>query len=105
MENTPPPRESIIKLPKNGLRIGIIVLALNFLALFFNLYLSNGYVSKAVYEADVRERIIKNDRTNEELKNIALELRGITDHMENIGTQNKRLDDLEQRMREQERKR
>lgn len=96
---------SIIKIPKDGTRLALIFFIINFLLVFANLYLSNGYVSKVTYERDERDSIQRRETLNAELRGIALELRGIKDHMQGDERQDKRIDDLESRMREQEKKR
>lgn len=88
----------------NGTKVTILIFVVNFLLLVANLYLSNGYVSKTVYESDQRDATTRRDLLNVELRNIAVELRGISDHMQGDARQDKRLDDLEQRVREQEKK-
>jgi hypothetical protein len=94
----------LIKLPSNGTRLAILVLAINFLLFCANLYLSNGYVSKTVYEADNRDTMQRRETLNAELRNIAIELRGIKDHMLGDEKQDQRMDKLEERIRDQERK-
>jgi hypothetical protein len=95
----------IFKSFSNGARLTILFFVINFLVLFANLYLSNGYVSKAAYEADLKDQNNRRETLNIELRNIAIELRGINDHMQGDARQDKRLDDLEMRMRDQEKKR
>lgn len=94
----------LIHIPKNGTRITLVILIINFLIVFANLYLSNGYVSKNTYEKDTNESVVRRESLNLELRNIAIELRGIKDHLQGDEKQDKRIDDLEQRMREQERR-
>ena len=94
----------IIKLPKNGSKLALIFFIINFLLVFANLYLSNGYVSKAVYEKDTNESFARREALNTELRGIAIELRGIKDHMQGDEKQDQRIQDHELRLREVERK-
>jgi hypothetical protein len=96
--------KSLIELPKNGTKIAIFIFVGNFLFFFGNVYLSNGYVSKPTYEADVQKRLDKDERLNEKLHEFAVEIKGLSDHMEGDAAQNDKLKDLEQRMREQEKR-
>src|SRR4030095_683540 len=100
-DNEPP---SLIKIPKNGSRITLILFIIQFLLVFANVYLSNGYVSKVNYQADQDKDTNRSESLNSELRGIAIELRGIKDHMQGDEKQDKRIDDLEARMREQERR-
>jgi len=95
---------AVIKIPKNGTRLALIFFIINFLLVFANLYLSNGYVSKNTYERDATDTVTRREALNAELRGIAIELRGIKDHMQGDEKQDKRIDDLEYRMREQEKK-
>jgi len=94
-----------IRIPSNGVRITVVVLCINALLFVANLYLSNGYVSRSTYEKDLSESNARRENLNTELRNIAIELRGIKDHMLGDEKQDKRIDDLEIRMRELEKKR
>jgi len=94
----------LIKMPKNGTRVTIILVLVQFGIAFANLYLSNGYVPKVAYEKDSSIASQKREDINLELRGIAIELRGIKDHMQGDERQDKKLDDLESRMREQERR-
>lgn len=97
--------KSTHRTPTNGTRLALIFFIINALLVFANLYLSNGYVSKVVYERDQKEDVIRREGLNVELRNVAIELRGINDHMQGDAKQDKRLDDIETRLREQERRR
>ena len=103
--NTDNESKALIQLPKNGTRLALVFFIINALLVFANLYLSNGYVSKVTYEKDVTDSIARREALNSELRGIAIELRGIKDHMQGDERQDKRIDDLEYRMREQEKKR
>jgi hypothetical protein len=92
------------RLPKNGTLVTLVIAGINFLLVFANLYLSNGYVSKLSYESDQRDNMQHREQLNTELKNIAVELRGIVDHNEIDVQQEQRLADIEQRLRELEKK-
>jgi hypothetical protein len=46
----------------------------------------------------------KDERLNEKLHEFAVEIKGLSDHMEGDAAQNDKLKDLEQRMREQEKR-
>ena len=96
---------TLIKIPKNGSRFALIFFVINFLLVFANLYLSNGYVSKAIYQTDQKEDLGRREQLNTELRNIAIELKGINDHMQGDARQDTHIDDLEKRMREQEKNR
>lgn len=96
---------SIIHVPKNGSKLAYLFFTINFLLVFANLYLSNGYVSKEMYEKELLNASNRREAVNLELRNIAIELRGIKDHMLGDEKQDKRLDDFETRMREQEKRR
>jgi len=82
----------------------IIIAIINFLIVFANLYLSNGYVAKTVYEADLRETMQRRDQLNLELRNIAVELRSINDHNQVDIRQDERLKDCESRIRDLEKR-
>lgn len=97
--------KGLIKLPRNGARLALVFFIINFLLVFANLYLSNGYVSKTTYTTDQKDELTRREQLNLELRNIAIELRGINDHMQGDARQDKRIDDLEDRMRQQEKKR
>ena len=96
---------TLVKIPKNGTRFALIFFVINFLLVFANLYLSNGYVARSTYEADVKERLNKDDKLNENLHLFTLDISRIKDHMEGDIRQDDKLKDLESRMREQEKKR
>jgi len=96
--------KELIQLPKNGSKWGIILFVINFLLVFGNVYLSNGYVSKPTYENDVKERLQKDERLNDRLHDFAIEVKGLKDNMEVDAEQNRRLIRLEERMLEQEKK-
>ena len=96
--------QTLLKLPKNGSKLALISPVISFLLVFANLYLSNGYVSKQTYEKDTADTVARREALNLELRNIAIELRGIKDHMQGDERQDQKLQDLELRMREQERK-
>lgn len=72
----------------NGTKLAISVFALNFLVFVANLYLSNGYVPRATYDADGKDTMARREKLTETLGGIAVELRGIKDHMEVDATQN-----------------
>jgi len=97
------PGNGFLKIPTGG-RLGVIVFVINFLLVFANLYLSNGYVSKASYESDQKETHTKEDGINRELRGIAIDITKITDHMEEDARQNEKLKELDERTRELERK-
>ncbi len=79
-------------LPKNGARVGVALVIMFFNALLFvgNLYLSNGYVSKATYETDQKEENNRREKLNMELRGVAVELKGLNDHMEAVQQREKR---------------
>ena len=96
------PSHSTIKVPSNGMRVTLAIVTFQVIYFVAQLYLSNGYVSKATYEQDVKERIAKQDEYNKSLNAIVVELKGINDHMLGDAEQNEKLKDLEARMRAQE---
>jgi len=91
--------KNLLELPKNGSKWGIVLAGINFLLVFGNVYLSNGYVAKPAYEADIKERIQKDERLNDKLYDFAVEMRGIKDHMQGDEKQDKRIEDHEARIR------
>lgn len=88
---------------KNGTRLAIAVFLLNFLVFVANLYLSNGYVAKATYDADLKDAMNRREKQTEVFTSIAVELRGIKDHMEVDATQNAHISALENDVRTLER--
>ena len=97
--------KSLIKMPRNGTRLAFLFFIINFLLVFANLYLSNGYIAKTIYEGDQKADVERWRQLNIELRNNAIELKGIADHMEIDAAQNKRIDDIETRTRELEKRR
>ena len=97
--------KGLVRIPRNGTRLALIFFIINFLLVFANLYLSNGYVSKTTYIGDQKENSERREQLNIELRGIAIDLKGINDHMQGDARQDNRIDDLEKRMREQEKKR
>jgi hypothetical protein len=84
---------------KNGSRLTLIVFAINFLLFVANLYLSNGYVSRAVYDADTKDALQRREALTKTLADIAGDLRVIKEHMQGDDEQNRKLDKLDERVR------
>ena len=87
---------------KNGTKLTLAIMAINFLLFVGNLYLSNGYVSKATYESDAKDALKRREDLTLTLGGIAGDLRVIKEHLEGDKVQNEQLKSLDERLRVQE---
>jgi len=94
----------LIKIPEGGNKLSVALFFIQFLLVTANLYLSNGYVSKAIYEADTKDAMLRRESLNAELRGIAIELRGIKDHMLGDEKQDEEIKELKSRVRELEKR-
>lgn len=83
----------------------ILSILLNLGVAVSTLWVKAGYVPKPDFEAYKTEQLAKRESTSEDLKKIAVALATIAEQMKENERQDSRLDKLEQRMGEQERRR
>ncbi len=86
----------------NGTMFTLIFFVGNLLILAGSLWVSNGYVSKATFEAYQISETQRREARSEELKNIAVHLGEIQTHMQGDAEQNRRLNELEREIRDHE---
>jgi hypothetical protein len=92
------------KFSLNGNVFAIILIVGNLAIFAGSLWVSNGYVSKATFEAYTEGDSKRRDKTNEELGKIAVTLEGIRIKQEQNVERDRRLLDLERRVLELERR-
>jgi len=83
----------------------VISIMLNLGVAVSTLWVKAGYVPKGDFEAYKSEQLTKRDSVSNDLKGIAISIATIAEQMKENERQDHRLDELEKRMGDQERKR